>query len=211
MKTRNKVLLLALVAILLVVTTVFATLAYLTSVTETVTNTFTVGNVEITMDEAVVNEDGTYKTDVTDRDNENRYKLISGKQYIKDPTIHIGDESEASYLFVKIDNQLGENVTLEGGVLGTDLILVSGYKDLYVYKLEAGDEDDVDEATMIDGSTDDIVLFETFIVDADLDNDGLAALGTKEIVLKAFAIQNESVDFETAKGEAATTLGATAA
>ncbi|MBR6549319.1 MAG: hypothetical protein IKT68_07240 [Clostridia bacterium] len=210
MKTRNKVLLLALVAILLVVTTVFATLAYLTSVTDTVTNTFTVGNVSITMDEADVNTDGSYKTDATQRDTENEYKLISGKQYIKDPTIHVGAGSEASYLFVKIDNQLGNNVTLEGGVLGTDLVLVDGYKDLYVYKLEAGDEDDVDEATMIDGNTDDIVLFETFTV-ANLNNDGLAALGGKEIVLKAFAIQNESVDFATAKAEAVTTLGATAA
>ena len=53
MKTRTKVLLLTLCAALLVCATVLATMAFLTDTAE-VKNTFTVGNVDITLDEAKV-------------------------------------------------------------------------------------------------------------------------------------------------------------
>lgn len=200
MKTRNKVLLLALVAILLVVTTVFATLAYLTSETAEITNTFTVGNVSITMDETDLNEDGE---DAGSRSpNGNTYKLISGKTYIKDPTIHVGNKSEDSYLFVKVKNGLGNNVTLNGGVLASAFEPVQGYTDLYVYGT-------MDSPTMINASTGDIVLFETFTVDSTLGNDQLSELNGKEIVLQAFAIQNEQVTPEAALQEAVDTLDPT--
>ena len=55
MKTKRKALLLSLCAVLLVVASVMGTMAYLTSTSATVTNTFTVGNVGITLDEAPVN------------------------------------------------------------------------------------------------------------------------------------------------------------
>ena len=51
MKARSKALLLTLCAVLLVAASVLGTAAYLTS-TESVTNTFSVGQVKITMDEA---------------------------------------------------------------------------------------------------------------------------------------------------------------
>ena len=60
MKTRSKALVLTLCAVLLVVATVMGTMAYLTS-TDTVTNTFTVGKVAITLDEAKVNTDQLVK------------------------------------------------------------------------------------------------------------------------------------------------------
>ena len=53
MKTAKKAMLMTLCAIILVVATVFGTMAYLTS-TDEVNNTFTVGNVKITLDEAKV-------------------------------------------------------------------------------------------------------------------------------------------------------------
>lgn len=48
--------------VLVVVMSVAGTVAYLTS-SDTVTNTFTVGNVEITLDEAKVDEYGVAATD----------------------------------------------------------------------------------------------------------------------------------------------------
>ncbi len=57
MKARNKILLLALCMAALIAVSVIGTMAYLTS-TKTVTNTFTVGKVEITLDETKVNPDG---------------------------------------------------------------------------------------------------------------------------------------------------------
>ncbi len=200
MKTRSKVLLLALVAILLVVTTVFATLAYLTSETAEITNTFTVGNVSITMDEADTDVNGVDQG--TRSANGNEYKLIAGKTYTKDPTIYVGDQSENSYLFVQVANGLGENVELnmgENGVLDTAFELVEGYTDLYVYGTK-------EAPTMINSQTQDIVLFETFTVDSALGNDELGDLAGANITLQAFAIQNEQVDFDTALAEAVKVL-----
>lgn len=108
MKTRSKALVLTLCAVLLVVATVMGTMAYLTS-TDTVTNTFTVGKVAITLDEAKVNPNGTlvYENDGTTpvaRVRANEYKLIPGHSYTKDPTVHVTAGSENSYIFVKVEN-----------------------------------------------------------------------------------------------------------
>ena len=61
MKKKTKALMLVLCAVLLVTASVLGTMAYLTS-TEKVVNTFTVGKVAITLDEAKVNADGTAVT-----------------------------------------------------------------------------------------------------------------------------------------------------
>ncbi len=102
MKTRSKALVLTLCAVLLVVATVMGTMAYLTS-TDTVTNTFTVGKVAITLDEAKVNQNGEAVTPAV-RVKANEYKLIPGHSYTKDPTVHVAADSEDSYIFVKVEN-----------------------------------------------------------------------------------------------------------
>ena len=111
MKTTKKALLLALCAVLLVVSTVFATLAYLTSTTEVVKNTFTAGNVTITLDEAKVDEYGKEVAGAA-RVTENEYKLIPGHTYTKDPTIHVDANSEDCWVFAKLVNGLGTNATI---------------------------------------------------------------------------------------------------
>ena len=98
MKRTKKILSLALCAVLLVAGTVATTVAYLTSTTEVVNNTFTVGNVSITLDEADVDVYGVKNG--TTRDTTNQYKLIPGHKYVKDPTIHVGATSEDVLLFV---------------------------------------------------------------------------------------------------------------
>lgn len=57
MKLSKRTLILSVCAVLALTTTVFGTIAYLTG-TDTVTNTFTVGKVDIDVDESVVDEDG---------------------------------------------------------------------------------------------------------------------------------------------------------
>ena len=79
------------------------TLAYLTS-KDTVVNTFTVGNVNITMDEAPVDTMGTVIAG--DRRDTNDYHLLPGHKYSKDPIVHVTAGSEDSYLFVKLENDL---------------------------------------------------------------------------------------------------------
>lgn len=104
MKTTKKALLLALCAVLLVVSTVFATLAYLQAETQVVRNTFTVGEIEITLDEAKVTEYGVKDGDT--RVLKNEYKLIPGHEYIKDPTVHVDPDSEKCYVFVEVINKI---------------------------------------------------------------------------------------------------------
>lgn len=113
MKTSSKALLTLACALLLVVASVMGTLAYLTD-TDTVNNTFTVGKVDIKLDEAKVNGDGKPvkgNEEVTDpknadRVNGNSYHLLPGHSYTKDPTIHVKANSEACYLFVTLKNDI---------------------------------------------------------------------------------------------------------
>lgn len=115
MKKAKKVLLLVLCAALLVGATIAGTVAYLTSTTTEVKNTFTAGNVTITLDEAPVDLYG--KVVVGGRVTENEYKLIPGHTYAKDPTIHVGADSEECWVFAKLVDGLGDAsaITINAG------------------------------------------------------------------------------------------------
>lgn len=96
MKTKSKALLMTLCAVLLVAASVLGTMAYLTS-QDTVTNTFTVGSVAITLDEAKVDTDGTPVANAN-RVKNNSYKLLPSKTYTKDPMVTVLKGSESSYV-----------------------------------------------------------------------------------------------------------------
>lgn len=96
MKKTTKALALALCAVLLVVGTALTTIAYLQD-KDSVVNTFTVGNVVITLDEAKVDEYGK-EIPNTDRVTENKYKLVPGVTYTKDPQVHVAAKSEDCYV-----------------------------------------------------------------------------------------------------------------
>lgn len=96
MKKTSKALLLMLCAVLLVAASVLGTMAYLTSSDEVV-NTFTVGNVQIKLDEAKANPDGSLVQDA-DRVEANSYKLLPGHTYKKDPMVTVLNGSESAYI-----------------------------------------------------------------------------------------------------------------
>ena len=100
MKTKSKALLLTLCAVLLIAASVLGTMAYLTS-TAKVENTFTVGKVEIKLDEAKVNADGIPEEGAA-RVQANSYKLMPGTTYTKDPTVTVKAGSEESYVRMKV-------------------------------------------------------------------------------------------------------------
>lgn len=97
---KRKALLLVLCAILLVAASVMGTMAYLTS-TDRVENTFTVGNVQLKLDEAKVDETGK-AVESAERVKENSYKLLPGHTYTKDPTVTILAPSEPAYVRMKV-------------------------------------------------------------------------------------------------------------
>lgn len=93
---KKKYLTTLLLVMLVAALSVGATLAYLTD-EESNTNTFTVGKVDITLDEADVNEYGE-EIPGAERVKENDYKLIPGHSYVKDPTVTVSADSEESYI-----------------------------------------------------------------------------------------------------------------
>lgn len=97
MKARKILVSLAALA-LVVAISIGGTLAYLTSKTDTVTNTFTIGKVTITLDETKVTPDGVKDATSTKRVTENSYKLMPGHEYMKDPAVTIKADSEPAYV-----------------------------------------------------------------------------------------------------------------
>ncbi len=103
-KKRTKKALIALMcACLLVAGSVSATMAWLTDndVDNKATNTFTIGKVEISLDEAKVDEYGDPISGAA-RVATNEYKLIPGHTYVKDPTVTVKSPSENSYVRILV-------------------------------------------------------------------------------------------------------------
>lgn len=125
MKKKTKALMLVLCAVLLVTASVLGTMAYLTS-TDKVVNTFTVGKVAITLDEAQVKEDGTPVAGAA-RVKENAYHLLPGHTYTKDPTVHVQANSENSFIFVKVENGIAR---YEAGTTIAAQIAANGWTPL---------------------------------------------------------------------------------
>ena len=95
--SKKKALLMMVCAVMLVLVSVMGTIAYLTS-QDTVTNTFTVGKVAITLDEAKANADGSLFDQGATRVKANNYKLLPGHTYAKDPMVTVLEGSENSYI-----------------------------------------------------------------------------------------------------------------
>ena len=94
MKKTTKALALVLCAMLLVVGSVMGTLAYLTSEAE-VTNTFTAGNVSITLQEREMDvATGKVKTGGALVEKIEGIKILPGREVEKQPVITVGDTSE---------------------------------------------------------------------------------------------------------------------
>lgn len=101
----RRVLLLLACAVLLVSLSVGATLAYLTSTTGVVENTFTVGKVKIELDEADVDQYGEPQAGAA-RVQKNEYKLVPAHTYVKDPTVYVLADSEPCYVYVEVINNI---------------------------------------------------------------------------------------------------------
>ena len=216
MKTKSKALLLSLCAVLLVVASVMGTMAYLTSTGE-VKNTFTVGSVKITLDEAKVNANGVAVTPAA-RVAENSYKLMPGHTYTKDPTIHVDAASEDCFIrakvtltnakeWIAIATKYADN-KVENIIKGTDDNIwwvsqpaVDTANNTVTYTFVYKNESHTDElGKRIWTSTDskDLVLFNEIAIPGGLTNDELAAVGSSKITVVAEAIQADGFETEAA-------------
>ena len=207
MKTTKKALLFTFCAVLLVVASVLGTMAYLTS-SDTVTNTFTVGKVNIKLDEAKVDPvTGGYTNGHDTRVEGNTYHLLPGHEYYKDPTVTILAGSEASYVraIVTVEN-IGKlkDTFKDSKYYGTDGVfllqkLVSGWdSNVWVYngytqdgnngKYEFRYTNSSVGKVNIDTTLPD--LFESITIPGeDVTNENIDNLSNVKIVVEAHAIQ----------------------
>lgn len=184
MKTVRKTLILAACAIMLVCATIAGTLAYLTA-NDSVTNTFTVGNVNITLDEAKVDANGKEIVgDEAKRVKANSYKLLPGNEYDKDPTIHVQAGSEDCYVFVKVENDLfgiEGDTTIDQQMKNNGWTVIDSGNGIY------GKANPVREGT-------DVVVFNNFTISGDTNASTLAEYANAKIEVTAYAIQAEGFD-----------------
>lgn len=192
MKTVRKSLILAACAIMLVCATIAGTLAYLTA-TDSVKNTFTVGNVAITMDETDVDD----STPNEDRDTENKYKLLPGQTYTKDPIIHVSATSEDCYVFVKVTNDISA-VEAAGDSTIAKQLEENGWKTVPNESNVYYKEDAVKANANVD-------VFDSFTVSDSATNEQLEAIDGKTIEVTAYAVQ---ATFDTAVEAWDATFGA---
>lgn len=185
---------------------VAGTLAYLTSTTGPVTNTFTVGaGVDITLNEGQVGADGKFTDAGVTRVTSNEYALAPGGSYDKDPTVHVTGDS--CWVFVTVENPISdyEGSTSIAAQMTTNGWVSLGMTDaglpLYGYGAKAGD---VFTPTAVSASSDDhdLEVFTTLTI-GNLDNDQNAALKAivdpevgegEDIVVTAYAIQSANMN-----------------
>lgn len=137
-KTGTKTLALLFCAVLIAAVSVFTTVAFLKD-SDSVKNTFTVGKVAITLDEAKVDEYGRAVAGAS-RVQGNSYKLIPGHEYKKDPTVHFAAGSEASYLFVRVDDgiaQIEADTTIEAQILANGWTKLADVDGVYWKQVQA--------------------------------------------------------------------------
>lgn len=198
MKKTKKIVALFLAAVMLVCTTVAATVAYLTANTGVVTNTFTVGKVEIDLLETKVD---VYGTDVTPNPTvkANEYKLVPGHNYMKDPTVFVKSGSEQSYVFIKVTNGISAIEATTNTIAAQ--LTANKWK-----QLEDKDGNEVANVyyyeTVVDARTSEqkLPVFGEFTLKTDAN---VAGYATATIKIDAYAVQADGFDTAAAAWDAA--------
>ena len=188
---KKKTIALLLVMVLIFGISVGGTIAYLTD-TKTVTNTFTVGNVHIKLDEAKTNLageplDGSNAVVALDKavrtEVGNKYHLIPGMSYTKDPTITVLAGSEKAYVRMQVTVSKSAELDAIFGPGGADMTAIFGALGTgWVYKNNVEDTAknirtyEFWYTPEVDDSSDIPALFQTITVPGVITNDQLATL-----------------------------------
>lgn len=208
---KKKSLVLTLTAVVLALALgVGGTLAYFSAKTDNVVNTFTVGNVAITLDEAKVKfeNDAWVKVEPEERVQANTYSNIyPGASLPKDPTIHVAATSQKAWVAMKVvvtegsewATILGENADLTTVIKGYD-----GDKWDRIGKNVNAENNTIEYLfiynTEVSASAN-LTLFTKVDIPATLTGDQLNTVDGFTITATGYALQAQGVNFETAKTE----------
>lgn len=180
--TTTKKLAIAVVALsLALVCVIGGTLAFLVATSNTVTNTFTYGEITLKLwEEEKTNETGMNFTNV-----------VPGDVLEKDPVVTVVKGSEACYVYVLIDNQLGTAATYNIDNTWTK-VGESGTKVLYRYASVVDATEEAEDLAVFNK-----LKFESNLVKAEVDS-----LADKNVVISAYAHQSDNTDQATADNAA---------
>lgn len=158
------------------------TLAWLSDSTDPVKNTFTVGDIEINLAETTT-----------------EYKIVPGVDIAKDPKVTVEADSEACWLFVKVDEDNWPTFTESDGTTTTrkvnytiaqgwaELTGVPGVTGVYYRQVSASTED----------QTFPVLAGDTVTVSSTLTKGEVQGIGTGEsaptLTFTAYAVQQEGV------------------
>ena len=205
MKSKHKALLVALCVVLVLAASALGTFAYLTD-SDAAKNTMTVGSVGIKLDEAEVNADGSYKNGHDNRTNSNKYHLLPGHTYYKDPTVTVDAGSSDAYvrMIVTVEriDQLKAAVTDASYYNGTTFLLekLCGGWDSAVWKFTGYTESNDGQTGYYEFRYKEVVkesetatvlpdLFTHISIPGEVNNAGVKLLDDVKIVVAAHAIQ----------------------
>lgn len=135
MKNTKKILLICICVIAVLTVSLVGTLAYLMD-TDSAVNTFTIGQVYISVDEAKVNADGTPVAGA-DRVKANEYHILPGMEYTKDPAVTVNGGSEDAYvrMILTVHNASDVQAILTKYNLGDFSVLIGGWdKTTWLYE-----------------------------------------------------------------------------
>lgn len=185
-----------LAVVLLVGCTIGGTLAWLSAQSGPVTNTFTVGKIEIELKEHDLKDDGTLDTDAEVIENTD-YKVVPGDTQPKDPFVRVKVESEKCYVYVCITNELviGTDVVCEYNIddFGWTRVATNGNQTLYRFN----------EIVDASAAAQTRQVFSEITYDGEkIDETNIASLAGKKIIIDAFAHQSDNTDLDTANEEA---------
>lgn len=185
----TKAMVMILSLMLVVGLSVGGTLAWLTATSGTVTNEFTVGDINITLAETT-GED---------------YKIIPGGKDSKDPTLTVAKESEKCYVYVSVENnvKIGDTVVATPNIDASKWIQVgtSGNKTVYRYY----------EVVDASAAAVELAVFTEVSYSPDITKANIEALTGKTIVINGYAHQSDNTTETVATAAANTHFGITAA
>lgn len=199
---KKKTIALLMVVVLLFGVTVGGTIAWLTDTVSPVVNTFVVGNINIELDEAPLNADGKTINKTLERVNTNaNYKLIPGNILQKDPEVRVLDESEACWLFIKIEESEGFSNYMRYQI-ASDWIPLNdvdnnNIADDGVYYREVASLVDKDNNTSVEVENANkypVLKDDQVTVDENLTKQQLEAIATNpSLTITAYAVQKDNV------------------
>ena len=159
--------------VLVVVMSVAGTVAYLTATTGPVVNTFTVGNIDITLAETATD-----------------FKMVPGSDIAKDPKVTVVGGSEACWLFVKVEksDNLDSFVTYNIADGWTELTGVSGVSGVFYREVAASTSDQVFSVL-----ANDKVTVKDTVTKTMMDDLGETGATQPTLTFTAYAVQKDNI------------------